>query len=99
MRGDSQPSEQNSPSGSWWPSDFAESFRSISLESKDENLRSKEYKNKETYERSSCKRASQILWTTGMLSDPIPNGFYSVVPVSSNTLCILILLFILLCLK
>ena len=26
--------------------------------------------------------ASNILWTTGSLSEPIPNGFYSVIPVS-----------------
>lgn len=25
--------------------------------------------------------ATQILWTTGTLSEPIPNGFYSVAPV------------------
>ncbi|XP_057796212.1 serine/threonine-protein kinase EDR1-like isoform X1 [Salvia miltiorrhiza] len=80
MRDDNQPLEQNSPSGSWWPSDFAESFGSISLESRNENLRTKEYNNKEKYDRLSYKRASQILWSTGVLSEPIPNGFYSVVP-------------------
>lgn len=85
MRDDNQPSEQNSPIGSWWPSDFAESFGSISLESRNENLRRKEYNNKEKYDRLSYKRASQILWSTGMLSEPIPNGFYSAIPVSFGT--------------
>ncbi|XP_042066724.1 serine/threonine-protein kinase EDR1-like [Salvia splendens] len=80
MRDANQPSEQNSLIGSWWPSDFAESFGSISLESRNENLRRKEYNNKEKYDRLSYKRASQILWSTGMLSEPIPNGFYSAVP-------------------
>lgn len=79
MRDDNQPSEHNSPSGTWWPSDFSDSFGSISLDSKDENLRTKE-----KYDKLSYKRASQILWSTGMLSEPIPNGFYSVVPVSSK---------------
>ncbi|CAK9133223.1 unnamed protein product [Ilex paraguariensis] len=32
------------------------------------------------YERFSSQTASQILWSTGMLSEPIPNGFYSVIP-------------------
>lgn len=84
MRDDTRPSEQSSSSTRWWPSDFSESFGSISLDSKDENLRSNEYNTKEKYDRLSYKRASQILWTTGTLSDPIPNGFYSVVPVSSS---------------
>ncbi|KAK6141224.1 hypothetical protein DH2020_025021 [Rehmannia glutinosa] len=77
---DSGLSEQRSRSATWWPSDFAENFGSISLVSKDENLRNKELNDKVTYDRLSYKRASQILWSTGMLSEPIPNGFYSVVP-------------------
>ncbi|KAH6836431.1 Mitogen activated protein kinase kinase like protein [Perilla frutescens var. hirtella] len=80
MRDENQPSEQNSPSGTWWTSDFSESFGSISLDAKDEILRSKEYNIKEKHDRLSYKRASQVLWSTGMLSEPIPNGFYSVVP-------------------
>ncbi|GFP78760.1 serine/threonine-protein kinase edr1 [Phtheirospermum japonicum] len=60
--------------------DFAENFGSLSLVSKDENLRNKELNDKEKYDRLSYKRASQILWSEGMLSEPIPNGFYSVVP-------------------
>ncbi|PIN02573.1 Non-specific serine/threonine protein kinase [Handroanthus impetiginosus] len=77
---DPGPSEQRSPSATWWHSDFAENFGSISLESKDENLGNKEFNNKEKYDSLSYKSASQILWSTGMLSGPIPNGFYSVVP-------------------
>ncbi|KAL7104012.1 hypothetical protein ACP275_08G217400 [Erythranthe tilingii] len=79
-RDDTGPSEQRSPSTTWWPSDFSESFGSISLNSKDENMRNKELYDKVKYDRLSYKRASQILWSTGMLSEPIPNGFYSVVP-------------------
>ncbi|KAL8510829.1 hypothetical protein ACS0TY_017588 [Phlomoides rotata] len=80
MRDDNRPSEHSSSSARWWPSDFSENFGSISLDSKDENLRSNEYNNKEAYDRLSYRSASQILWATGMLSEPIPHGFYSVVP-------------------
>ncbi|XP_057792364.1 serine/threonine-protein kinase EDR1-like isoform X2 [Salvia miltiorrhiza] len=52
---------------------------SVSLDSKDNNLRNKELNDEEKYDMSSCTSASQILWTTGMLSEPIPNGFYSIV--------------------
>ncbi|KAI3457132.1 hypothetical protein Pfo_013795 [Paulownia fortunei] len=79
-RDDAEPSENRSPSAAWWPSDFVEKFGSVSLDSKDNNLRNKELNDKEKYVRSSCITASQTLWSTGMLSEPIPNGFYSVVP-------------------
>lgn len=51
----------------WWPSQFVERFGSVHLGSQD-GLPSNS--------------ASNILWTTGSLSEPIPNGFYSVIPVS-----------------
>ncbi|KAH6833516.1 Mitogen activated protein kinase kinase like protein [Perilla frutescens var. hirtella] len=43
-------------------------------------MRNKELDDEEKYDKSSHISASQILWSTGMLSEPIPNGFYSVVP-------------------
>lgn len=82
---DTGSSEQRSPITAWWPSDISEKIGSISLNSKDENMSNKELNDKEKYDRLSYKRASQILWSTGMLSERIPNGFYSVVPVSSKT--------------
>ncbi|XP_051135037.1 serine/threonine-protein kinase EDR1 isoform X3 [Andrographis paniculata] len=77
-QGNTGPTQQRSPA--WWPSDFADSFGSISLDSKDETPSNEEFKDKEHYDRSISRRASQTLWTTGVLSEPIPNGFYSVVP-------------------
>ncbi|XP_049412691.1 probable serine/threonine-protein kinase SIS8 [Solanum stenotomum] len=73
------PSEQRSPGAACWPSDFVEKFGSVTLDSKEENLRNKELSENEIHDRLPCQTASQILWKTGTLSDPIPNGFYSVV--------------------
>ncbi|XP_055822525.1 probable serine/threonine-protein kinase SIS8 isoform X3 [Solanum dulcamara] len=73
------PSEQRSPGAACWPSDFVEKFGSVNLDSKEENLKNKELSENEVYDRLPCQTASQILWKTGTLSDPIPNGFYSVV--------------------
>ena len=77
------PSEQRSPGAACWPSDFVEKFGSVSLDSKEENLMNKEPSENEIHDRLPCQTASQILWKTGTLSDPIPNGFYSVVAVST----------------
>ncbi|KAL3632282.1 hypothetical protein CASFOL_025266 [Castilleja foliolosa] len=77
---DTGPSEQRSRNAAWWPSDFAENFDSLSLVSKDENMRNKELNDKEKYDMLSYNRASQILWSEGILSEPISNGFYSIVP-------------------
>lgn len=52
----------------WWPSDSVEGFGSLHLGSQQET--------------SIANTASNILWTTGSLSDPIPNGFYSLIPVT-----------------
>ncbi|KAG8386801.1 hypothetical protein BUALT_Bualt03G0186600 [Buddleja alternifolia] len=79
-RDDAGPSDQRFPSDAWWPSDFVEKLGSASLDSKDKTMRNKEFNDKEKYDRSSYNTASQILWSTGMLSEPIPNGFYSIVP-------------------
>lgn len=60
---------------------------SVSLDSKDNNLRNKELNDEEKYDSLSCTSASQILWSAGMLSEPIPNGFYSAVAVSIYFSC------------
>jgi len=67
---------------SWWPSDFVEKFESVSLSSQDETLNNKESPRHSNRDVMSPQKASQILWRTGMLSEPIPNGFYSVILVS-----------------
>ncbi|KAJ1415762.1 Serine-threonine/tyrosine-protein kinase, catalytic domain [Sesbania bispinosa] len=80
MREDAGPAEQRPSNVSWWPSDFVEKFGSVSLGSQDETLNNKESPRHTNQDFMSPQRASQILWCTGMLSEPIPNGFYSVVP-------------------
>ncbi|KAI5661879.1 hypothetical protein M9H77_21202 [Catharanthus roseus] len=72
--------EQRPPGATWWPSDLVGRFGSVSLDSKEETPRNKKSTEKDEYDRSMHQTASQILWSTGMLSEPIPNGFYSVVP-------------------
>ncbi|KAL2476672.1 Mitogen activated protein kinase kinase kinase-related [Abeliophyllum distichum] len=73
-------SEHRPPGAKWRSLDFVEKFGSVSLDSKEEILRNKESTYNVKDDRLSCKMASQILWSTGMLSEPIPNGFYYVVP-------------------
>lgn len=81
-REDAGPAERRPSNMSWWPSDFVEKFESVSLSSQDETLNNKESPRHSNRDVMSPQKASQILWRTGMLSEPIPNGFYSVIPVS-----------------
>ncbi|XP_016545273.1 RAF proto-oncogene serine/threonine-protein kinase isoform X3 [Capsicum annuum] len=71
--------ENRYPNTSWWRSEFAEKLGSVSLDGKQEIMRNRELTERE-YDRLSSQIASQIFWKTGTLSEPIPNGFYSVVP-------------------
>ncbi|KAJ8556133.1 hypothetical protein K7X08_022891 [Anisodus acutangulus] len=71
--------EHRYPNTAWWSSDFAEKFASVSLDGKEEIMRNRELTETE-YTRLFPQTASQIFWKTGTLSEPIPNGFYSVVP-------------------
>ncbi|KAL5082313.1 hypothetical protein RYX36_010734 [Vicia faba] len=81
-REDAGPSEQGSSNVnvSWWPSDFVEKFGSVALDSQDETVINKESSRYSDKDVLSPLKASQTLWRTGMLSEPIPNGFYSVIP-------------------
>ncbi|KAK3156458.1 hypothetical protein QOZ80_2AG0107530 [Eleusine coracana subsp. coracana] len=61
-----------------WPAHLDNKFRSLSLTKREKNLDSADSS-------LDCKeadhfQASQILWSTGSLSTPIPNGFYSIIP-------------------
>ncbi|XP_057506926.1 probable serine/threonine-protein kinase SIS8 isoform X3 [Actinidia eriantha] len=78
-RDDPGPAEQRPPN-TWWPSHFIEKFGSVSLDSKRESLNTREANNYIDHGRLSSQTASQILWSTGSLNEPIPNGFYSVIP-------------------
>ncbi|KVH88815.1 hypothetical protein Ccrd_025406 [Cynara cardunculus var. scolymus] len=74
-------SEHGPSSNTWWPSEFVDKFGSVSLDSKKETLNHRRSMSSSTYDRflSQSQSASQILWSTGVLSEPIPNGFYSVI--------------------
>ncbi|CAL0303843.1 unnamed protein product [Lupinus luteus] len=77
---DAGPSEQKPSNMSLWPSNFVERLGSVSLDSRDEILKYKESSKHSNHDVMSPRKASEILWHTGMLSEPIPNGFYSVIP-------------------
>lgn len=63
-----------------WPSDLLEKLQSVSLVSQEENLSSKGSSSNHEVDVLASWKASQTLWATGKLSEPIPNGFYSVIP-------------------
>lgn len=63
-------------------SELAERVKLLSVESQGEGLSRESPPRSVEQDVSPGQRASQLLWDTGMLCEPIPNGFYSVVPVS-----------------
>ncbi|CAG7902957.1 unnamed protein product [Brassica rapa] len=73
---DTGPSEQET----WWPSEFVERFGSVELGSQEETSTAKDSPRNLGHDELPSNSASNILWTTGSLSEPIPNGFYSVIP-------------------
>lgn len=80
-RDDVGTSEQGPSSNTWWPPEFVDKFGSVSLDSKKVTPIHRRSMSSTTYDRllSQSQSASQILWSTGVLSEPIPNGFYSVI--------------------
>ncbi|CAN6977114.1 unnamed protein product [Brassica oleracea var. botrytis] len=60
-------------------SQLAERVKLLSVQSQGDGL-SRESPRSVEQDVSPGQRASQLLWDTGMLCEPIPNGFYSVVP-------------------
>ncbi|XP_019175976.1 PREDICTED: serine/threonine-protein kinase EDR1-like isoform X2 [Ipomoea nil] len=79
-RDDTGPSEASNSDAPWWPADFMEKLQSVSVVSSAETSTSKGLTNKHELESSAAERASQILWETGELAEPIPDGFYFVIP-------------------
>jgi hypothetical protein len=69
-----------------WPSHLEHKFRSLSLTKREEDLDSSD-SSLDCREADPSFQASQILWSTGSLSTPIPNGFYSIIPVSKWNFC------------
>ncbi|VFQ92819.1 unnamed protein product [Cuscuta campestris] len=74
------PLEQKHLTASHWPSNTVGKLGSVSLGAEVEMPRNNELTENEVDINPSSQTASQILWRTGTLSEPIPNGFYSVVP-------------------
>uniref|UniRef100_A0A0D3C5V9 Protein kinase domain-containing protein n=1 Tax=Brassica oleracea var. oleracea TaxID=109376 RepID=A0A0D3C5V9_BRAOL len=70
------PSESESPIPTPWPSEVLEtpSLASVGLHCSNEEL-----PRNGVLHKMSCYGASNILWSTGSFSEPIPNGFYSVI--------------------
>lgn len=95
-RDDAGPAEQGPPNASWWPSDFVDKFGSVSLGSHEETLSNTESPRSPYQDVLSSQTASQVLWQTGMLLEPIPNGFYSVIPVRINCWWYLVVIFLVL---
>ncbi|XP_010279135.1 PREDICTED: serine/threonine-protein kinase EDR1-like isoform X2 [Nelumbo nucifera] len=79
-REDAGLSESETSNATGWPSDFMEKLQSLSLASQEENLNTRGSNSNHEEDELSHQTASQILWTTGVLSGKIPNGFYSVIP-------------------
>ncbi|XP_022149639.1 serine/threonine-protein kinase EDR1-like isoform X2 [Momordica charantia] len=80
QRDDVAPSEQGPSNASWWSSDFVDRFGSVSLGPREDIVSEKEEITSSDQDVLSPQRASEILWRTGMLCEPIPDGFYSVIP-------------------
>ncbi|CAH9079408.1 unnamed protein product [Cuscuta europaea] len=74
------PMEASNTNSPWWPDDFMEKLQSVSVTSSAETSDRNGLSNTNQLESSAPKRASQILWGTGKLSEPIPDGFYFVIP-------------------
>ena len=87
-RDDAGPVEQGPSNATWWSSDFIEKFGSVSLGSREESLSNRESPRNFEQDGLSSQTASQILWSTGILSEPIPNGFYSVILVRIELSCL-----------
>ncbi|KAG7574652.1 Protein kinase domain [Arabidopsis suecica] len=77
-RDDAGPSEPNPPSPTLRPSQVEEISKSVCV---GETSNTKESPKNLVQDRLSSYEASNILWSTGFFSDPIPSGFYSVIPV------------------
>jgi hypothetical protein len=70
----------------WWPSHLEHNFQSLSL-TKHKNILDSADSSLDCREADPSFQASQILWSTGSLSTSIPNGFYSIIPVSKWIFC------------
>lgn len=77
---DTGPAEALPPDSPWWPADISDKLQLITLVSSEDKANSTVLSSKQEPEGLASKRASQILWVTGELAEPIPDGFYFVIP-------------------
>ena len=78
--GDSRQSEPKPSNAIWLPFN-SQDLQSVSLVRQEQNMSSWESADNVEQAEVSSQTASHILWSTGTLSSPIDNGFYSVIPV------------------
>jgi hypothetical protein len=71
---------QTHPSDRNWPSHLEQKFQSLPLTKQERNFDSA-YSSLDSREVGHSLQAAQTLWSSGSLSGPIPNGFYSIIPV------------------
>lgn len=77
---DTGPAEALPPDSPWWPPDISDKLQLITLVSSEDKANSTVLSSKPEPEGLASKRASQILWDTGELAEPIPDGFYFIIP-------------------
>ncbi|CAD6247449.1 unnamed protein product [Miscanthus lutarioriparius] len=70
---------QTHPSDWNWPSHLEQKFQSLTLTKQERNFDSA-YSSLDSREVGHSLQAAQTLWSSGSLSGPIPNGFYSIIP-------------------
>ncbi|XP_022898729.1 serine/threonine-protein kinase EDR1-like isoform X2 [Olea europaea var. sylvestris] len=68
------------PNALWCQSGLIEKLQLISLSSSEETSNSNGLRTEQDLGSSAFQRASQTLWDTGKLAEPIPDGFYFVTP-------------------
>lgn len=83
--GDSGRSDPGTSNAAWWTSDFVEKLQSVSLAPREETLTDRVSACFVGRREHSSQSACQILWSTGTFSGQLPNGFYSIIPVSGIT--------------
>lgn len=82
VQADSGQSEAGPSNSTWWPLELMENLQSLSLDSQQRAMNVREFGVNVEQTETSPQTASQVLWSTGILCGPIPNGFYSIIPVS-----------------
>lgn len=82
--GDSMRSEPGTPNATWWSPGFIEKLQALSLSQQEEASTGRGLTCNAAKAESLSQAASQTLWSTGTFSGPIPNGFYSIIPVRNR---------------